>query len=296
MYWKRFIKFGKFVLFNTFSFILFFSLNCYAQKSDSKSEKGAQKGTIIVEVADIYAKDDFDSGVIAQVKKNQVYDISKFPKGAFYKIRLKPGVLGWISDTDVRPGHPIKEGMPAKKKEPEKNSVISKKPFMFRRYWGPAVEMINWTEDTMGKNRTETMTLYGVQWAGYNTVMAGEVYTHASILLSPAAPKYYESNTGNSANGWIYKMNFTFETALPQSPYYLLYFGFGPSFTYSHFDVSLTESGRKVNYSLDDMSIGALFDIGLAFKTGKFSPRFAFKYYWEKKTMTALVATVGWEF
>lgn len=310
---------------------MFFSLSpAWAQKnkppvSSRTARSGSQKGTVVVEQAQIYRDADFDAPIVGTVRKGQIFDISKYPIGPFYKIRLKPGVLGWVSDVDIRPTSQVAVPVtpqaapsqppanatvepPSKqpevkpkprqrtKEEEEELKEMAHKPFLVRRYRGLALEMINWTENTMGATRSENMNFYGINWSGYNTAMSGEIYTDSSILFALSPPKYYEALTQNAAGGWILKMNFAFLTPSPQSPYYMLFYGFGPTFTYSHFDVALTESGKKVSYSLDDMSVGIFFNVGLAFKIGSLSPRLAFKYYIEKKQMTAGALNLGWEF
>ena len=295
MYWKHFTKSGKFVFIS-----LIISSQTIAQiKSTTTAETGSQKGQVIAEdLVDIYKDPDFDSKVIGRAEPGKIYDISKYPKGPFYKIRLKHGLLGWISDAEVKPTtaqiEPQKKNKPIKEKAESKE--ISKKPFLKMRFRGPSIEIVNWIEDTAAATRTETLNFYGMNWSGYNTMISGDVYTDANLLFALNAPKYYQRVTGNSAGGWIFKMNFLFQTPLPQTKYYLLYYGFGPSFTYSHFDVTLVENSKNQSYALDDMSVGAVFNIGLSFKIGTISPRVSVKYYWEKKQMPAVALSLGWEF
>lgn len=262
--------------------------------SSNKQSRGSQKGRVVNESADIYQLNDFDSPVIAQVKKGQIYDISLFPKGPFYKIRLKPGFLGWIPDTEIKPLKSVEDE--AKKTEEVRNIKRRKLPFVLQRYRGFSVEGLNWTEDTMGKVRSENRRFYGGHWSGINTMFSGALFTEAVLMISPGAPQYYKDATGQNADGWILKGNFLFETTVPETPTYYLYYGFGPSFSYSHFDVALNESGRVTRFSMDDFMLGAVFNIGVAFRAGAFSPRFGVKYYWEKKSYWSGFIYLGYLF
>lgn len=285
------------------------------------SAKNSQKGIVTGEDVQIYKDSDFDSQVIGQVKQGQTFEISQTVKGPFYKIRLKPGVIGWISDADIQPiaagaaaskrpkvgarGKEAALDIEAQKNMAQKNiaqkkltqeNMAKQRPFAAQRFRGPAIEALNWSEDTMGATRSETLNFYGANWSGNNTMFSGEMFTDANLLVALAPPKYYQELTGNSASGWIFKMNFLFQTVLPQARHYYLYYGFGPSFTYSHFNVALTEGARTLSYALEDMSIGALFDLGIAFRVGGTAPRIAVKYTWEKKQMISLAFSWGWEF
>lgn len=297
MFWKPSTKYGKFAAASFFIWHFLYGLNSWAEKQDP----GSQKGTVIVEEAEVYQKDDFDSRVIGRVKEGQVFDISKRPLGPFFKIRLKQGVLGWISDADIRPGNQSQsdKGKVLDSPPPQlqtKSYKSDRKPFPGQRFRGLAVESQNWIEDTMGATRSETLMFYGAQWAGNDTMFSGEMFTEANLLIAGSPPKYYQELTGHSAAGWIFRMNFAFQTVLPQSRSYYLYYGFGPSFTYSHFDVSLNENSKAISYALEDMSLGAIFDLGIAFRIGSSSPRFSLKYIWEKKQMLGLAGSWGWQF
>lgn len=268
----------------------------------------SQKGVVVADEAEIYQDADFDSKVIGKALQGQIYEIAMAPRGPFYRIRLKPGVLGWISDAEIRPtkqktteikSQPeiVTKVEKTKKSEPEKNKVLTPtKPIFVKRFRGPAYESIYWTEDTMGSTHSENMSFIGANWFGYNTAMAGELYTDSSLLFAFSAPRYYEAATGYAATGWILKMNMAFQTPSPLGKSSVLFYGFGPSFTYSHFGVALNDSGTKVNYSLDDISLGILLNAGIAFRLGPVTPRLCLKYYIEKKSMSALGFSLGFEF
>lgn len=264
----------------------------------------SQKAKVINEGAMVYKDADFDAEVLTQLKAGGIYDISLKTKGPFYKIRLKPGVTGWIADTDIRVGkgtakNASKKDKNAEKKE-EKNNFLEKKrqrSFYASRYRGPVLSYLTYNENTMGQLRTQNMPFYGFKVEGPNTMFTGDFRTDAEFLFHFGAPNYYEKATGFPASGWIFLTDFIFETAYPQSKWHMLTFGFGPMFKYSHYQVTLLENNKQISYSLDDMDVGAVFDGGLAFRIADtYALRFNVKYYWEKTKYWAGSLTFGFPF
>ncbi len=65
--------------------------------------KPYQYGKIIVPVSQVYESPNFDSRVLGVFKENQVVILSKKRFGFFYKVRLKKGSWGFLSDVEVEP-------------------------------------------------------------------------------------------------------------------------------------------------------------------------------------------------
>jgi hypothetical protein len=280
-----------------FVILLLFSPSARAQ---------SQKAIVINQGALVYTQSDFDAPVLTELKAGGVYDISLKTRGPFYKIRIKPNVTGWIADTDVRvgkfKGRPVlrtkdaKNGKGVPAAEDKAKPVKPRRPFMATRFRGPVVADLAYAEDTMGALRTETVPFFGFKMEGPNVLISGDMRTDAEFIFHPGAPKFYEKATGQSASGWIFLTDFIFETALPQSSWHMVTFGFGPMFKYTHYEVALLDSGRPLNYSLDDMTLGAVFDGGLAFRVGSYALRFNVKYFWEKTKYFGGSLTFGFPF
>jgi len=281
-----------------FLFLFFVGVGAFAQ---------SQKVKIVNDGALVYKQPDFDAPVLTQLRAGQIYDVSTQTKGPFYKIRIKPGQMGWIADTDVRTGKAAAvagkkpDKTEEKKKEQPKDNFLEKKrprSFYASRYRGPVVSYLTYSENTMGKLRTENMPFYGFKVQGPNTMFSGDFRTDAEFLFHTSAPGYYEKATGYPASGWIFIADFVFETAYPQSKWHMLTFGFGPMFKYSHYQVSLLDvTNKPLAYSLDDMALGAVFDGGLAFRIADtYALRFNLKYYWEKTKYSAGSITFGFPF
>lgn len=259
----------------------------------------AQQATVIQEGALVYQAADFDAPIIATLKRGAVYSVSTKVKGPFYKIRLKPGTVGWVADVDVRPGiiklaPAVSEKKVNKQKEEEKN--LPKRPFSETRYRGPTFDYVNFTENTLGEGRSDYLLFYGIKFNGFNTVIEGEIYTEGNILFHVGAPKYYSEVTKRGADGFIIFADFLLQAVAPQGKKRLFYYGFGPMFKYSHFNLELPSGTKTVSHVADDMSIGAVFNLGYAFRIGRMSLRTDAKYYWEKEAYPGLGLNLGFEF
>lgn len=272
----------------SFLFItLLFPLFTWAQQ--------AQKGTVVADEAMVYQDPDFDAPVLATLRMGQVFNISTGKKNGFFKIRLKPGTTGWISDAEVRPGaHKMasKEELKEYAEEAEKKG----KPYFASRYRGLSLDMINYTEDTMGGNRNAPTIFYGLNFHGFNTLFSGDIFTESNLLFHSGAPTYYQDYTKQSASGFIFIADFLFQTVVPTTENFLYYYGFGPMFKYSHFELQLANGSVVNSYSADDMTLGVLFNLGVGVRLGSFSLRPQVKYYWEKSGYFGGSLNVGYLF
>lgn len=264
-----------------------------------RAQAQSQQGTIINEGSLVYQNDDFDAPVIGTLKRGAVYTISAGKKGPFYKIRLKPGTVGWIADTDVKVGvHKVTT--PTKKKlkpladaEKPESKV---KPFYATRYRGISYDSIYYTEETVGGKQAEYVPFFGVKFYGYDTLFEGEIYTESNILFSPSAPKYYEEMTGRSTGGFIFLANFLFQTVTPRGKNAMTHYGFGPMLKYSQFNLEVPDGSRTLNYSAVDMTVGAVFNFGLGFRLHRVGLRLDATYYWEKTQYYGFGANIGLDF
>lgn len=273
---------------------LFFGLQVFAQ---NVSDRGGYRAQVFSLEATIYSKPDFDSPTIATVQGGKIFLVSsRLFNGAFYKIQVKPGLIGYIADSDVKPLWKKTENQINKSKNSEaegkkKNAIRSaqkktrRRPFPATQYVGLSLASIEHKENTMGDHRRDQLMFYGVKLSGPNLVVDGDFPTEINFLFHNGAPKYYEEITGRPADGWIIIMNFLWQNYFPQTKDSFLFFGFGPNFKYSKYSLSLTEtsSGKNLNYSAEDMLLGAVFNFGISGRIGPAAIRAEYVYYWEKE-------------
>lgn len=263
----------------------------------------SQQGTVLIQGAAVYADADFDAPIIAELKYGAIYTISVKKKGPFYRIRVQPGKMGWISDIDIQPGI---QKVPSRKKEVDREAnkeapelaqdEAQSETFYATRYRGLTFDYINFTEDTMGQERSSLMPFLGFRFSGFNTVFSGDIYAEGNILFSPGAPKYYEEQTGGKASGGVVIGNFLLQTVIPKSPNLVYFYGFGPMVKYSHFNIDLEGTSLGKSYSVDDLNLGVLFNLGLGYRIKKAVIKGDIKYYWEKTKYFGAGLHFGWEF
>lgn len=249
----------------------------------------------------VFKEANFDSEIIATLPAGQTYDVSsKLFNGAFYRLRIRPGVLGYVSDVDVKPlkgGGTTAAKLDSKKAENKKaedakteNRKLEaeqkkNRPFQFTQYGGFQYSLIQFQEDTMGDKRQENLDFFGAKISGPNLILEGAIPTEMNFQFHYGAPSYYEKLTGKSADGFILLMDFLFQNYYPQSKNSLLFFGFGPMFRYSKFNTSLVDksTGKSTEYSLEDMAFGGVLNAGVALRINRMALRGELKYYWESQ-------------
>lgn len=247
----------------------------------------AIKATIVGETPFVYAAPDFDSKVLAELQPGTVYDISKNKKSGFHKIRVRPGLVGWIADSELRIGtHKIKSEEDAVSDVEEKRMEKARKntnlPMDFVRFRGVVLESVLYTEKTAGRERSAAVPFVGIKFAGPNTLFSGMMPADTSLMLSTTTPSYYKDVTQNSAKGFILIGQFQFLTNFSRGANYLGFYGFGPVARYSHFDLALGSGASKKTYAADDLALGVCFNVGAIYRWSSVGIRPEIKYYWEK--------------
>ena len=75
---------------------------------------------------------------------------------------------------------------------------------------------------------------------GPNLLVDGLTVTEMNFCFYPNSPSYYSDATGKPSSGWIFLAD-TFQMVVPHNKVTVTYFGFGPLFKYSKFDVQSQE-------------------------------------------------------
>lgn len=256
--------------------------------AQEKQAKAVTKGRVTAESAKVYKSPDFDSPVLGKVKKGREFSMASQPRGAFYKVLIRSGLIGYIADSEIRPINARAKPKKADDKSEEAQSPLeveekqkAEKAFVEASFRGVSLSMIRFREETMGLRPTENMMFLGFKVVAEDIVMEGST-GEVNFQLSPGAPKYYEKGTGNSASGYIILMDAMISTQSPMGKNSLTFLGFGPLFKYSKLDVKIDVAGKKEAYSMNDMTLGAVFNYGLSQRIGDYALRVDAKYYWEQ--------------
>lgn len=253
-------------------------------------KKPVYRGQVGPDGATVYRQPTFDSEILTTLPPGKTFSISAKPintDGAFYKVLVKPGLTGYVGDHEIRPlfktANAKKEEAEAKEDKEEPRSK-RKRPFVFTKYAGLEYAFVQFKEKTLGKERTENLDFFGVKISGPDLLIEGPIMMDVNFLFHYGAPTYYEKLTGRGTDGFAFLVDFLFQYPMPVGQNSLVYYGFGPAIRYSKFDVQVRNAGNNTitAYSLEDITAGAVFNLGLGFRLGSVALRAEGRYYWEK--------------
>jgi hypothetical protein len=251
----------------------------------SSSVWGAQKAKIAGGDFEIYADADFDSDQIDEVREGEVFFVSDKAYGAFYRIKLKSGKVGYIVDYALN----IEGKGQLKPKDLDELELIELKKekgysqdddvagaeanedssLLGRNRGGPVIQFINYREDTMGGEKVSDLMAIGYKSVGLFTW---------SALGTWQVPKYYSDLPGHSASGFLLWGDIGFSNTVGQFNNTDIRIGGGIMSRASV--IKVTTPTRS--YDLQDMTLGADIELAITPKFKKWSPDLFIKYYFDK--------------
>lgn len=255
----------------------------------------AQEAKIIGPEVPIYSAADFDSEVIDEVYAGEKYLISDKSHGAFYRIKLKSGKIGFIVDYELD----IKGKGPLKPKDldelfmEEAKASKSQKGFssddeeaeaeaeeVFGRSWsGLSLQLVNLHEETQGQ--TQIDDLYAVGYKKVSDLSWG-------VVASFQVPDYYTNNSNNKASGVHLWGDLGYSNTLAYLGQTELRLA-GSLFVHASF-IKLETTTRT--YNLDDITIGLALEGASLFKFRKWALDVGIKYYFDKVSYAGLVVSL----
>jgi hypothetical protein len=223
------------------------------------------------------------------VSSSKVNQSQSRGRAATQTARVKPEPL----DDKISAPEPV--GSETKRLNHRMTTKKPELPYELERFRGAKISALRFREETMGLVPTEILTLFGVHFAGPR--VADDFYTDLNLQFFFGAPGYYERGTGESAQGFMFLPSFLLQAVFPQGRDTLFFYGLGPFLKYSSWQVSLPRSsGRKDDFDLTDMAVGAIFNVGVGVRFNSFNARLEFQHYWEKLHYSGLGFSVGFPF
>lgn len=287
------------------SFTLFSSEIFAQKKSRSQRRDTGQAALVIVDGSAIYQAPNFDSPVIEYLDRGKRILVSKRMYrglgglGAFYKVRLRPRVYGYITDVDVE----VQGGQTSSRNRPEEDQQIEgdptvlqpdledeSEPFVadgsgvyFTRYLGPTIQMLNYSEVLNKSKKSSAMQLFGGKLSGPGSWLGG-MPLDFELLVSVSAPKFYDdiasSSSGFMLLGHMMPM-FPFMTASK----YVVYYSFGPMLRYSNFKVKIKNKPATPEVDSQELALGFNFGLGVAWQIGRrYALRIDGRYTYENES------------
>lgn len=274
-----------------FLFILSFLFVFSTVQAQSKASVKGQTATVLTDGSMVYKNPDFDAPVMVTLEIGKKIRISKAKQGTFFRVLIKPGVAGWISDVDVQledgtigPSKPGKSSKSKSSKKSDSRLERKKKPFYLARFLGLQATTVAFREKTLGRRPQESLLFYGFKMTGSDVLIEGELPSEINFLMHSGAPGYYKDITGVPMSGMIILMDAQLITPFSMGDGHMVHLGFGPMMKYSKFETSL--GGR--NMSLQDINLGVAFSAVAGFQVGAVALRAEYKYFWEKQAYSGL--------
>lgn len=283
----------------------------------------AQQAIVSIDGAMVYKGSTFDSPVIAYLKKGKQIRISDRAYGPFYRVQIRPGVIGYISDIDVQvlgkagksrskrsdaedeyeDDYGEEEGGDRWDEENEEDEDKprrsrfrdNKKPIFMRRFVGGFGGILNFKEEILDQKVSSNVKTVGAKITGPNLLFEGPYIFDINLFAALGVPSYYAELSTTSPSGFIAGLdaNLIFPFHVPANEKWTMYFGAGPVVIYSKFNISVTQQdGEDVALDLQDLKLGANLMAGFSYEIGKdyllkVEPRFIF----EKNSYLAFFAS-----
>lgn len=260
-----------------------------SEEENTKTAK-AQAGVVGVDGATVYAQSDFDAKVVAVLQPGMKVTVSqrKFPGlgglGAFYRIRFGPEKFGYVADTEVIPEFQ-KVGKKKKKnpffedvEELRERALSGRESIYLTRYLGLQVGQLQFTERFQGRSLSDEVMMYGVKATGPGVLFDGPPLDF-TFSFSPTPPDYYNI-TGRPPSGFFVFSDLSMLVGIVDKPNFAIYAGLGLMLTYTKFRVQTALDFRDIS----ELRLGAVGEVGMAYRWRKWVGRADAKYYYEKRT------------
>jgi hypothetical protein len=249
-----------------------------------------QNAKIMGDVVEVYQSDDFDSEIIDEVHKGEVYKISSKLYGPFYRIKLKSGKIGYIVDyeLDIEGKGPFKEkdldemtlqeAIDAKAPALNPADEAEEQEVFGKALSGPMLLVYNYHENTMGGDQVDELAAIGYRYI--------RTFTW-SVAASFQLPKYYSSG-GRSGQALQVWGDFGFSNDITQMKTAALRFS-GNAFVHlSHIKLDTPND----SYQMDDATAGINAELGYLKSFQNFAVDISAKYYFDKSNYAALILAV----
>jgi hypothetical protein len=254
-----------------------------------QSAWSAQDAVIVTDGAMIYRQANFDSAVIGYMRAGQKTKISSKTFGAFYRVRFKQGVVGYISDVDVEP----QGGRRGRKPTTPKDRKFSKS-FISKRYFGILLSQVHFAETYNDADVGEDMLFYGLKFTMPMKYLLGPFVLDSELLYHSGAPSYYNSSISSAVSGkvLIFDLEAMFSLYESRNRGFWAYVGAGPAFVYSSFVVTLNNSQQD----LSEADFGGVITGGVAVRMSKLAFKFEPKYFVFKSSYFGFLGSLQYEF
>ena len=273
-----------------FFLILSFGLSSLAKGAKVK----AQVAVVVNQGAAVYAEAHFDAQVMATLKAGKKVFISRKVYGPFYKIRVRRGVWGYVSDIDVRPlGKKKKSKQRYSKKDlkkpPQKKHKVDSRAIYEKKFITFSLGQLSLKEQAFGKSFSSSpLTVFGGRYIKPGLIL-GQLPSEISAVFYPQAPDYYKTHTGKGTSGLLAIIEAVIHLPFVIADHRYFYLGLGPMLAYS--DYFLIKDNKSEN--LQNWRFGAVLALGWTQKvTDQIALNVDYKLYREDQNYSAFYTSL----
>lgn len=257
----------------------------------------AQRASVVTEGAIVYKGPSFDAPILGYFSAGKKIMLSNKLFGAFYKVRFKQGVIGYISDIDVRT-----EGGKASSgnffpEQGEEGSSNKARPFFGSTHVGLLFGMIDY-QDTIGNFTGNSQTNFiGATLTTPLSFFDGAFLLGANVLYSLEVPEFYSQISDKPPEGFVLigDVQLMYPLFSILSRKLTGYVGAGLGVTYTSVDLVQDIGGPKL-VPTSSAKVGGVFSGGLVYKLSKMALRFEPKYYYEENAYFGITASLAFQF
>lgn len=274
----------KFAILLVIASSFLFSDFTYGKKR--KRKRRSQVAIVQVDGAAVYKVANFDSPIIAYLNKGRKIRASKkiYPGigglGSFYKVRLKKGKYGYVTDVDLFPakksgdsgqsaGNDIFTPQGGDESAAPAMGSSGNKPIFMKRYLGVSYSLVNYTEEVAKKPFTESLGFFGLKVSGPGALFIN-LPLELNVMAFLGVPDYYNA-IYDEPEGYIIIADILYMMPLMSQPSYVLYLAVGPAVKYSSYQVKVKKLSKSnlIPFDLQVVNIGISGGLGFGLKLGE---------------------------
>ncbi|OQW46865.1 MAG: hypothetical protein A4S09_02860 [Proteobacteria bacterium SG_bin7] len=247
-----------------------------------------KEALVVVEGAMVYSSASFDAPVVSYLPANKKIEVSSKTYGPFYRVKIKKGSYGFISDVDLQilgestkdkktpKNQPVAETKAKQNNDEGIERFENRRPIDEVKAMGLNLSSIGYSEKLPGDPSSNVFML-GLKFTGPGLLLTPPM--DVNVAMSMAPPSYYGDLAVNNIKPAGYLI---YTDALLQFPFLstdntMVYFGLGPFITYLNAKV-VTASGIQT-FSSTRFGVEAM--IGMGIRSGKVIVRTEGRYFYE---------------
>lgn len=236
-----------------------------------------KEALVVVEGAMVYSSASFDAPVVSYLPANKKVEISSKNYGPFYRVKIKKGSYGFISDVDLQilgaaskdKKGPKNQPVAETKAKPDSDDGIERfetgKSIDDIKAMGLNLSMIGYSEKVLGYDPSSNVFMFGLKFTGPGLLLTPAM--DINVAMSMAPPAYYNdiAVNGLKAAGYLIYADALLQFPFLSSTNTMVYFGLGPFVTHLNAKVT-TASGI---HSTDSTRFGLEGMLGMGLRMGK---------------------------